>query len=74
MPGLLREAGDLHPHALQEAGNLGGSFELGYRIELLERRRKGVREAPECAGFELRVRRITPTWTFARSLPLTLAT
>jgi hypothetical protein len=32
---LLTEAGDLHPHAFQEAGKLGGSFELGYRIELL---------------------------------------
>ena len=55
--GLLTEAGDLYPHALQEAGKLGGSFELGYRIEFLERRRKGVREAPQCARFEFRVRR-----------------
>jgi hypothetical protein len=53
MPGLLTEAGGLYPHALQEAGKLGGSFELRYRVELLERRREGVREAPQCARFEL---------------------
>ena len=53
VPGLLTEAGDLYPHALQEAGKLGSSFELGYRVELLERRREGVREAPQCARFEL---------------------
>ena len=54
---LPTEAGDLYPNALQEAGKLGGSFELGYRIERFERRREGVREAPECSRFELRVRR-----------------
>ena len=54
---LLTEAGDLYLHALQETGKLGGGFELGYRIELLERRREGVREAPQCARFKLRVRR-----------------
>jgi hypothetical protein len=53
LPELLTEAGDLYPHSLQEAGKLGGGFELGYRVELLERRREGVREAPQCARFEL---------------------
>jgi hypothetical protein len=38
VPGLLTEAGDLYPHALQEAGKLCGRSEPGYRIELLERR------------------------------------
>jgi hypothetical protein len=54
---LSAEAGDLNPHALQEAGKLGGRSELRYRIELLERRREGVRQAPQGAGFELRVSR-----------------
>lgn len=56
-PKLLTEAGDLYPYGLQEAGELGGSSELGYRLEFLERRREGVREAPQCARFEFRVSR-----------------
>ena len=39
------------------AGKLGGRSESGYWIEFFERRREGVREAPECASFEFRMSR-----------------
>jgi hypothetical protein len=41
------------PSLISARYGLSGRPELGYRIELLERRREGVREAPQCARFEL---------------------
>ena len=49
--------GDLYPYAFQEAGEFRSGFELRYRIEILERRREGVRQAPQCARFEFRMSR-----------------
>ena len=45
-PMLSTEPDNLYPHPLQETGKLGGGFKLRYRIEFLERRSEGVREAP----------------------------
>ena len=52
-----RQVAKLCSYGLQETGELRGGFELGYRIEFLERRGEGVRQAPQCAWFELRVNR-----------------
>jgi len=49
--------GYLYPYAFQEAGEFRSGFELRYRIEILERRREGVRQAPQCARFEFRMSR-----------------